>query len=391
MSEPLFDASLVPAEVARATGERAWVEAMLEVEVALVAVQAELGLAPSSAAEAIAHAAESLHLDPAVLGEEAGLTGTPADPLVRALRSAAGDKAVARWVHHGATSQDIVDSAAMLVARRALAHIEPALAATADCCAELAERYRETPMLARTLLQPALPTTFGLVAARWLVSIDDAGERLHAVSAQRLTVQLGGPAGTLAALGGDGPAVAAGVARRLGLTEPILPWHTLRGPVHALAGALDEALGAVGKVALDVVLLSQAEVGEVAESSDNGRGGSSSLPHKHNPIGSALALGGVRRAHAAASLLTGTMLQELERSATGAWHSEWAPLSEALALTGGVATTMTRVLDGLQVCPERMSENLARSGVPELDVALDPATNLAAASTLVDRALERRR
>ncbi len=387
MSEALFDASLVPAELAQATGQSAWVEAMLEVEIALAAVQAELGLIPRSAAEAIAAASDSMGLDPTVLGEEAALTGTPADPLVRALRAAVDGEA-ARWVHHGATSQDVVDSAAMLVARRALAQVEPALAAASGACAELAERHRATPMLARTLLQPALPTTFGLVAARWLVGIDAARKRLRGVAEQRLAVQLGGPAGTLAALDGNGPAVAAALAQRLGLAEPVLPWHTLRGPVHALAGALDEAAGAVGKAALDVVLLAQAEVGEVAEPDDGGRGGSSSLPHKHNPIGSVLALAGARRVHAAAMLLTGAMLQEHERSATGAWHSEWAPLSEALALTGGVAATMAGVLGGLVAHPERMEENLAASGVAELGIALDPATNLAAAGALVDRALE---
>jgi 3-carboxy-cis,cis-muconate cycloisomerase len=388
MSEALFDASLVPAELAQATGERAWVEAMLEVEVALAVTQAELGLVPSSAAEAIASAANAVQLDPAMLGEEAALTGTPAEPLVRALRTAVGDEETADWVHYGATSQDVVDSAAMLIARRALTQIEPTLAATSGRCAELAERHRATPMLARTLLQPALPTTFGLVAARWLVGVDDARERLRNVAAQRLTVQLGGAAGTLAAFGKDGPAVAAALARRLGLAEPVLPWHTLRGPIHALAGALDETAGALGKVALDVVLLCQAEVGEVSESVEGGRGGSSSLAHKHNPVGSVLALAGARRVHAAAALLTGTMLQEHERSATGAWHSEWSPLSDALALTGGVAATMADVLAGLTVHPERMRENLEESGVADLAISGDPAANLAASAALIDRALE---
>jgi len=389
MSDRLFDASLVPASLAEATGDAAWLRAMLDVEVALAAAQAELGLIPEPAAASIAAAADSVRLDPAALGREAARTGTPAEPLVRALRAEVGEE-TASWVHHGATSQDIVDSAAMLVARRALAQVEPALAEAAGACAELAERHRATPMLARTLLQPALPTTFGLVAARWLVGVDDARKRLDEVSAQRLTVQLGGAAGTLAALGEDGPAVAAALARRLGLSEPVLPWHTLRGPVHALAGALDEAAGAVGKAALDVVLLAQAEVGEVGEP-DDGRGGSSSLPHKRNPIGSVLALAGARRVHAAAGLLTGAMLQEHERAATGTWHSEWAALGEALGLTGGVATTMAAVLGGLEVREERMRENLAASGIAELDVAPDPSANLAAASALIDRALERRR
>lgn len=382
MPDPLFDASLVPAPLAEATGERAWVRAMLEFEAALAAAGAEVGLVPAEAAQEIAAAAAAAELDPEMLGLEAARTGAPAEPVVRALRAAVGEEA-APWVHHGSTSQDVVDSAAMLVARRALAEIDPALAAAASACAELAERHRATPMVARTLLQPALPTSFGLVAARWLVGIEDARVRLRDVADSRLCVQLGGPAGTLGALGAEGPAVVMALARRLELAEPTLPWHTLRGPVHALGGALDEAAGAVAKAALDVVLLAQAEVGEVAESGGEGHGGSSSLTHKRNPIGSVLALAGARRVHAATALLTGSMPQEHERAASGAWHSEWAALSEALALSGGVAATMAEVLAGLEVDAGRMRANLEASGVPGIESDAD----LAAAGTFVDRAL----
>jgi len=390
MPDELFDAGLVPAAIARETDDLAWARAMLDFEVALAATQAELGLVPAPAAAAISAAAEALPLDPATLGRDAARTGTPAEPLVRRLRAAAGEEA-APWVHHGATSQDVVDSAALLVARRALAHVEAELSAVAGACADLAERHRATPMLARTLLQPALPTSFGLVAARWMVGVEEARERLREVAERRLAVQLGGPAGTLAALGTDGPAVATALAARLDLRAPALPWHTLRGPIHALAGGLDEAAGAAGKAALDVVLLSQAEVGEVAEPRDGDRGGSSSLPHKRNPIGSVLALAGARRTHAAAALLTGAMEQEHERAATGAWHSEWPALRDALALTGGVAAAVAGVLGGLEVREDRMRENLAASGVPGSGGVLGDATaHLAAAAAFVDRALERR-
>lgn len=382
MPEPLFDASLVPAALAEATGERAWVRAMLEFEAALAEAEAEVGLVPPEAATEIAAAAAAAELEPETLGLEAARTGTPAEPVVRALRAAVGEES-GRWVHHGSTSQDVVDSAAMLVARRALAQIDPALDAVATACAALAERHRGTPMVARTLLQPALPTSFGLVAARWLVGVEDARVRLRDVADARLCVQLGGPAGTLGGLGPDGPAVVAALARRLELAEPTVPWHTLRGPIHALGGALDEAAGAVAKVALDVVLLAQAEVGEVAEPDGEGRGGSSSMAHKRNPVSSVLALAGARRVHAAAGLLTGAMPQEHERAATGAWHGEWAALSEALALSGGVAATMAEVLAGLEVDAGRMRANLEASGVPGLDSGAD----LAAAATFVDRAL----
>jgi len=384
MPEGLLDAALVPAELARQVGDDAWVRAMLEFEAGLAAAGAELGLVPAEAAERIGAAARAGRFDAGELGRDAARTGAPAEPLVRALREAAGAEA-GEWVHRGATSQDAVDTAAMLVARRAGAAIDLYLEAVAAACAALAERHRETPMLARTLLQPALPTTFGLVAARWLTGVEGARARLREVAERRLAVQLGGPAGTLADFGERGPALVAALARRLELAEPPLPWHTLRGPVHALGGALDEAAGAAGKPALDVVLLSQAEVGEVAEPAGEGRGGSSSLPHKRNPIGSVLALAATRRAHAAAGLLTGSMLQEHERAATGAWHAEWAALREALAMSGGVAAAMAAVLPGLEVNAERMGENLARSGVP----APDPPTHLATA--LVSRALKARR
>lgn len=382
MPEPLFDASLVPAALAEATGERAWVRAMLEFEAALAEAEAEVGLVPPEAAAEIAAAAATAELEPETLGLEAARTGTPAEPIVRALRAAVGEES-GRWVHHGSTSQDVVDSAAMLVARRALTQIDLDLDAVATACAALAERHRGTPMVARTLLQPALPTSFGLVAARWLVGVEDARVRLRDVADARLCVQLGGPAGTLSGLGPDGPAVVAALARLLELGEPTVPWHTLRGPVHALGGALDEAAGAIAKVALDVVLLAQAEVGEVAEPDGEGRGGSSSMAHKRNPIGSVLALAGARRVHAAAVLLTGAMPQEHERAATGAWHGEWAALSEALALCGGVAATMADVLAGLEVDAGRMRANLEASGVPGLDSDAD----LTAAATFVDRAL----
>ena len=213
-------------------------------------------------------------------------------------------------------------------------------------------------MAGRTLLQQALPTTFGLKAAGWLDSVVGARERLASVS---LAVQLGGAAGTLAALGSDGERVVALLAERLGLDEPPVPWHTARLRVAELGSALALAAGVLEKIALDLVLLSQTEVGEVAEPAAGGRGGSSTLPHKRNPVGSVLAIACARRVRGAAGVLLEAMPQEHERAA-GAWQSEWAPLSEALGLTGGAASALREALEGLEVRPERMRGNLDATG-----------------------------
>jgi 3-carboxy-cis,cis-muconate cycloisomerase len=227
-------------------------------------------------------------------------------------------------------------------------------------CAALAEAHRDTMMVARTLMQPALPTTFGLKAAGWLVAVVRARRRLAELRAG-LPLQLGGAVGTLAPLGERGPEVVEGVARRLGLAAPALPWHTDRGRVAELGTALAVAAGAVEKIALDVVLMSQEEVAEVDEPSGAGRGGSSTMPQKRNPVGSALAIACTRRARGAAGVLLAAMSQEHERAA-GAWQSEWEPLGEALALTGGAAAHVREVLEGLEVHPDQMRANLSGPG-----------------------------
>ena len=276
-----------------------------------------------------------------------------------------------------------MDSAAMLVASRALGVIRPELDGVAAACAELAERHRETPMAGRTLLQQALPVTFGLKAAVWLDSVVSARERLGSVS---LAVQLGGPVGTLASLGPGAERVVGLLAARLGLDEPAVPWHAIRGRIADLGASLAITAGALEKIALDLVLLSQTEVGEVAEPSGGGRGGSSSMPHKRNPAGSVVAIACARRVRGDAGVLLAAMPQELERAA-GAWQSEWGPLSDALSLTGGAAAAMRDALEGLEVRPERMRENLellrAQLSEPEL------AEDLGSAGAFVDRALSR--
>lgn len=360
MSESLFEPIFVPDAFREAVGGRAWLRAMLDAEETLAVAQARVGLIPPEAAEAIAGCCDAERFDPEEIGREGRAAGNPVPPLVKALTEAVGGDA-ARHVHKGATSQDIIDTAAMLVSRRALDLILAELDGVAAACARLAEDHRQTPMVGRTLLQQALPTTFGLKAAGWLVAVLEARAKLLTVRESGLAAQLGGAAGTLASLGPDGPRVLHEFARELELAEPVLPWHTARFRVADLGSTLALVAGTMHKLALDVILMAQTEVGEVAEPSDGGRGGSSTLPHKRNPILSVTACACARRVGPLAQTLQGAMTQEHERAA-GAWHSEWEALSGALALTGGAAAAMREALEGLQVNPDRMRENLDATG-----------------------------
>ena len=386
-SEALFLPILVPEEVRDAVSERAWLEAMLASERALARAVARVGVIPAEAADAIAAACDPERFDVAQLAEEGRRVANPVEPLVRALVAEAGEPG--RWVHWGATSQDVLDTASMLVARGALDVILGELDRVADGCAALAEAHRTTPMAARTVLQQAVPTTFGLVAAGWLTSILDVRARLEAVRDERLAAQLGGAGGTLAALGADGLAVARTFAEEVGLPEAPLPWHALRVRVAELGAALDVAAGALGKVALDVTLLAQTEVGEVAERQG---GGSSAMPQKRNPVGAVLTSACARTAHGHASVLVSGLPQEHQRAA-GAWQAEWLALSGALAFTGGAAASLRETVAGLEVRPERMTENLARDGglllAERLAYLLAPALGRPEAQRLVGEAAAR--
>lgn len=349
---------------------------MLAFEAALAEAEAEAGLIPAEAAAAIRAASDGGGFDVERLAAEGRKSANPVVPMVAALRERVGDGA-AEFVHYGATSQDVMDSAAMLVASRALGVIRGDLDRVAAACAGLAREHRDTPMAGRTLMQQALPITFGLKAAEWLDAIVSASERFDSLS---LAVQLGGPAGTLASLGPGGERVVGLLAARLGLAEPPVPWHTARLRVADIGASLALTSGVLEKIGLDVVLLSQTEVGEVAEPSGGGRGGSSSMPHKRNPVGSILAIACARRVRGDAGVLIAAMPQEHERAA-GAWQSEWGPLSSALALTGGAAAAMTDALEGLEVRSDRMRENL--------ELLTADAGSLGSSAAFVDRALSR--
>jgi len=352
----LFDGVLARGRVPGEITDRAWLQAMLDAEAALARAQARAGLIADADADAIAAvAADPDRFDVAAIGAEAAKTGNPVVPLVKALTDAVEGDAAGQ-VHRGATSQDILDTAAMLVCSRALAPLLDDLDAAADAAARLADEHRATVMAGRTLMQHALPIAFGLKAAEWLAGLDEAAARLRAVRAERLAAQLGGAAGTLASLGDDGPAVLAAFAAELGLAEPVVAWHTIRTRPAELAGALGAAAGVIAKVARDVVLMAQTEVGEVREGVP-GRGGSSTLPHKRNPVAAISAVASAMRAPGLVASLLGAMAHEHERAA-GPWHAEWRPLGELLEATGSAAAWLRDCLEHLEVDAERMRANL---------------------------------
>ncbi|MFD5127570.1 3-carboxy-cis,cis-muconate cycloisomerase [Streptomyces olindensis] len=411
---------------ASATSDEAYLRALLDAETALTRAQAALGLAPAEAATAVTEAAGSDGFDVRSLAGRARAGGNPVIPLVADLTQAVGD-AYGPYVHRGATSQDIMDTATMLVAARTLEPVLADLGRTARALSRLAAEHRDTAMPGRTLTQHAVPTTFGLKAAGWRSLVLDARDRVRSVR-ESLPVQLGGAAGTLAAFGAygadDPTALPVAYARELGLRAPDLPWHTLRTPVADLAGCLAFTAGALGKIAVDVLTLSRTEIAEVAE---GGGGGSSAMPHKSNPVRSTLIVSAARRAPQLAATLYGSLAAEDERPA-GAWHAEWEPLRDLLRLAGGAARDAADLADGLRVRPEAMRAHLDLTGgsivserlsaelapvlgrarakelltrlaaegrplaeAPELaDLDLDPTHYTGSAGALTDRALERR-
>ncbi|WP_329415370.1 3-carboxy-cis,cis-muconate cycloisomerase [Streptomyces sp. NBC_00704] len=340
---------------ARTTDDDSYLRALLDAEAALTRAQEALGAVPEGAGAAVTAAASGA-FDARSLAERARGGGNPVIPLVADLTEATGPE-YGPYVHRGATSQDIMDTATMLVAARTLDPVLADLDRVQGALAGLAARHRDTAMAARTLTQHAVPTTFGLKAAGWRSLVLDARDRITAVR-DALPAQLGGAAGTAAAFTAygvpDTSALTAAYARETGLAAPLLPWHTLRTPVADLAACLAFTAGALGKLAEDVLVLGRTEIGELAE---GGAGGSSAMPHKANPVRSTLIAAAARRAPQLAATLYGSLAAQDERPA-GAWHAEWEPLRDLLRLVGGAARDAAELAEGLRVDADAMRANL---------------------------------
>jgi 3-carboxy-cis,cis-muconate cycloisomerase len=334
---------------------------MLEVEAALARAEARCGVIPAAAAAVISDVCQDaqgvIELD--VLADAAVSAGNLAIPFVRQLtaRVASRDEGAARFVHWGATSQDIIDTALVLQLSDALGALDTDLERLGDACAMLAQRHRITPMVGRTWLQHALPTTFGLKAAGWLDALRRDLGRLDATRAQIRVLQFGGAAGTLASLGASAPEVAATLADELQLELPLLPWHAHRDRMVEVGTTLGLLTGTLGKMARDISLMMQTEVSEVSEPSGPGRGGSSTMPHKRNPVGCAAVLAAAIRVPPLVATLLAGMVQEHER-ALGGWQAEWDTLPQLVTLAAGALRQMTEVVAGLQVDVQRMRDNL---------------------------------
>jgi 3-carboxy-cis,cis-muconate cycloisomerase len=340
-------------------GDVAALQNMLDFEAALARAEAAAGLIPASAAGPITNACKAESFDLAALADAATRSGNLAIPLVKALTShiAKADADAARYVHWGATSQDVIDTGAMLGLRAGidvlLADIDRAVAGFAA----LARRHRDTAVVARTWLQHALPMPFGLKLAEYAAALHRSRGRLKRLRADTLALQFGGAAGTLAALGDNGLKVAERLAAELDLPLPDAPWHTHRDRIAEAASVFAILAGTCGKIARDVSLMMQTDVGEAFEPSGEGRGGSSTMPHKRNPVAAASALAAATMAPNLAATIFAAQVQEHERSA-GPWHAEWPTLPTLMLVTSGGLAAIVDIAEGLEVDAERMRQNL---------------------------------
>ena len=346
------------AGLARSFSSEARLQAMLDVEAALAEAEAALDVIPTSAATAIRAAARVSLYDSAAIAAEAHHAGNLAIPLVHHLtrRVAEANAEAARYVHWGATSQDIIDTALVLQLRAAVPSIVRDLQRAGEAAAGHARRHVDTLMPGRTWLQQATPTTFGLKAAGWLDALGRVQHGVEAALAQALVLQFGGASGTLAALGTRGLAVAESLGARLRLSVPVLPWHAHRDRLAGLACALGVATGTLGKIARDLALLAQTEVAEAHERPADA-GGSSTMPHKRNPVRAAVALSAAVRAPGLVATILSAMPQEHERG-LGGWQAEWDAIPELVGVAADAARAVAEALEGLVVDAARMRANL---------------------------------
>jgi 3-carboxy-cis,cis-muconate cycloisomerase len=339
--------------------DAATLQNMLDFEAALARAEAATGVIPNSAVEGIASACKAAEFDLAALAEAATRSGNLAIPLVKALtaRVARSDSEAARYVHWGATSQDVIDTAAMLTLRGAIGVLLADLDRAIAGFAKLARQHRDTPAVARTWLQHALPMPFGLKLAEYAAALSRSRRRVRRLREESLALQFGGAAGTLAALGDKGFAVAEKLAVELKLPLPEAPWHTHRDRIAEVASVLAILTGSCGKIARDISLLMQTDVAEAFEPSGEGRGGSSTMPHKRNPVAAPIALAAATMAPNLAATIFAAQVQDHERSA-GPWHAEWPTLPTLLLVTSGALAAIVDIAEGLEVDVARMRLNL---------------------------------
>ncbi|SFI79677.1 3-carboxy-cis,cis-muconate cycloisomerase [Pseudomonas syringae] len=358
-SNQLFDAYFMQPEMREIFSDEGRVQGMLDFEAALARAQARVGLIPPEVVADIELSCDARLFDFDALAIAIGSAGNSAIPLVKALgkQIAARSAEAERYVHMGATSQDVMDSGLVLQLRRAIVLLERDLIRLADAMAEQAQCHAGTPLAGRTWLQQATPVTLGMKIAGWLGAVTRHRQRLNEIKPRLLCLQFGGASGSLAALGDQAFSVAEALADELQLALPEQPWHTQRDRLVEFAGLLGLIAGSLGKLGRDVSLLMQTEVGEVFEPSAPGKGGSSTMPHKRNPVGAAVMISTATRAPGLVGTMLSAMPQEHERS-LGLWHAEWETLPELCCLVSGSLQQALQVIPGLQVDAERMAINL---------------------------------
>jgi 3-carboxy-cis,cis-muconate cycloisomerase len=357
--ESLFESLFFKAEVNTLFSAEAYLEAMLRFEAALVQAQAEQGMIPVAAAKVIMEACIVSNLDITSLKLQVGLAGNPNIPLVKQLTAAVKkiDPEAAKYVHLGATSQDVIDTAMVLQLKSALHIVQKDLQQLIAQLRSLAITHRRTIMVGRSFMQQARPITFGFKVATWLDGLLRANARMEHLIQNNLVLQFGGAVGTLAGFGDKALPIAQSLAQKLDLPLPRISWHTQRDRIVELASAMGILVGNLGKIAKDISLLMQTEIGEVFEPAGAGKGGSSTMPHKRNPVGCVAILAAAQRAPGLVSTLMLAMPQDHER-ATGLWHAEWLPLAELCKITAGALEQAMILTDGLEVDTERMRQNL---------------------------------
>jgi 3-carboxy-cis,cis-muconate cycloisomerase len=355
----MFDQLFRDSEIEALLTDEAIIQAMLRFEAALALAQADVGLIPAEQANWIARVCDEARIDRQKIMAAAKKAGNPAIPLVKELTALVGETGgeAAHYVHAGATSQDVIDSATMLQLKAALFVLDDGLGCLQDRLARLADEHRGTVMIGRTLLQQARPISFGFKVAGWLDHLMRCRQRLHRARTDETVLQFGGAVGTLAANRNRGLAVLARLAERLELAEPVTTWHTARDRLLEIAASLAMLAGCLNKIALDTALLMQTEVSELVEEGDEERGGSSAMPHKRNPIGPTMTIAGCARIPGLLATMAALMAQEHER-AVGHWHAEWGPLTEMLCLTGGAVQQANALFSNLRVDTARMRHNI---------------------------------